>query len=362
MILTRAFTRLLFFVLSLIFMLGFALGTTQNPSWITYLWGIGLGIIVGTLLLVIDLVFKKFNLRSFNVAILGLFFGYLMAMALILIFNAILDITNRHPNHIVVEVVKIFLFLFGTYLGVMMTLRASDEIYVSLPFIKFTPTAKQVKDLLADLSALSDVRLIDLAASGLLDKRLVIPRFILKELQQFEDSSDENSVSKGKRALEVIRKLETLPDLHLRYNDTDFLEVKESFSKAAYLAKLLDADVLSSDASRMYTGQSEGVKIINIHSLAHALKPLMQKGEFLKIKIQRYGKEELQGIGYLEDGTMVVVNGGGGFIGETITARVLSVKHTISGRMIFCNVAETDDNIAMPFQELVFGEHEGSRD
>ena len=89
--------------------------------------------------------------------------------------------------------------------------------------------------------------------------------------------------------------------------------------------------------------QVEGVRIINIHALSNALKPLMQRGEVMRIKIQRHGKEDRQGVGYLEDGTMVVVNGGGDFIGETITVHVLSVKHTTSGRMIFCNVAEDEE-------------------
>jgi uncharacterized protein YacL len=263
-----------------------------------------------------------------------------MALALVLVFNAILDITGAHLQLFFVEIVKIFLFLFGTYLGVMMTLRASDEIYVSIPFVKFTPSMQQTKDILLDLSSVGDARIIDLAASGLLDKRLVLPRFLLKELHKQEESPDEFIASKAKRSLDVVKKLETLLNLHLRYQDTEFPEVKEMTGKILRLARLLDADVLSADINRIQMAQIEGVRVINIHALSNALKPLMQHGEFLKIKIQRYGKEELQGVGYLEDGTMVVVNGGGDYIGEIITASVLSVKHTLSGRMIFCNVVE----------------------
>lgn len=220
MTISRAFVRLLFVILSLIFMTAFAIGTESHPTLWTYAWGGALGLIVGGGLIGFDLLFKRFNLRSFNIAVVGLFIGYLMALALLLIFNAILDIVGPHSSPIAVEMIKIFIFLFGTYLGVMITLRASDEIYISIPFIKFTPTAKQTKDLLLDL----------------------------------------------------------------------------------------------------------------------------QKGECLKIKIRRDGREKLQGVGYLEDGTMVVVNGGGDFIGEMITARVLSIKHNASGRMVFCNVAETEEH------------------
>ena len=293
----------------------------------------------------VDILCKRFNLRAFNTAVIGLFFGYLMAQALLLVFNAILDISGARPGHVFIEIMKIFLFLFGTYLGVMMTLRSASEMYLSIPFVKFTPTAQISKDILLDLSALCDPRIIDLAASGLLDRRLVFPRFLLKELHQQEEDPDETTSSRGKRILEIIHRLESLPSLHLRFQETDFPEEKESTGKVLRLAKLLGADVLSTDINRMQTAQIEDVRVINLHALSTAMKPLMQKGEFLKIKILRQGKGEMQGVGYLEDGTMVVVNGGGKHIGETISARVLSVKHTTSGRMIFCNVSENGEDL-----------------
>jgi uncharacterized protein YacL len=343
--LSTPFIRTLFVILSVIFMITFAVGIEPESTFWTYTWGTMLGLSVGGTLIGVELFFKKFNLRSFNLAIIGLFLGYLMALALILIFDAILNISRVHPHHFFVELGKILLFLFGTYLGVMMTLRAADEFYVSIPFVKFSPTTHPVKDILLDLSALGDQRIIDLAASGLLDKRLLFPRFLLKELHKLEESQDETISSKAKRSLEVVKKLEMLPELQLRYHDTDFPEVKEITNKVLRLARLLDADVLSADINRVQMAQIEGVRIINIHALSNALKPLMQRGEFLKIKVQRYGKEELQGVGYLEDGTMVVVNGGGDYIGETITGRVLSVKHTTSGRMVFCNLANGEDTL-----------------
>ncbi len=343
MTLSKTFVRLLFVILSTLFMVAYVAGNEPQPTAWTYIWGILIGLIIGASLIAFDFLCRRFNLRVFNTTLLGLLFGYLMAEAFVLIFNAILDISGVHPEHFLVAIIKIFLFLFGIYLGVMMTLRAADEIYVSIPFVKFTPTAQVSKDFLLDLSALSDPRIIDLAASGLLDRRLILPRFLLKELHQQEEERDEGVSHKAKRVLEVVRKLETLPDLHLRFQDTDFPEIKELSGKVLHLARLLDSDILSADINRVQLAQVEGIRAINIHALSNALKPLMQKGEFLKIKIQRLGKEEMQGVGYLEDGTMVVVNGAGNHIGETIASRVLSVKHTSSGRMIFCNVAENGE-------------------
>jgi len=339
-----AFTRVFFMILSIFFMTTYMIAGPQGYTTMNLLYGAGLGVILGLALIGFDLLFKRFNLRAFNIAIIGLFVGYLMGQALVLILSAVLDISSAsiHLQPQSLEVIQIALFLFGIYLGTLMTLRAADELYVSIPFVKFTPTAHKKKDLLVDISVLSDARIIDLAASGIVDHHLVLPRFMIKDLYAQAEVADEATRSKAKRCLEVVKKLEALPDLDLRYNDTDFPEVKDHMSKMIRLARLIDANILSADISRVQMAAIEGVRIINLHALSNALKPLMQAGEHIKIKIQRYGKEPRQGVGYLDDGTMVVVNGGGQYIGEIIEAQVLSVKHTTSGRMIFCNAMDEE--------------------
>jgi len=304
--------------------------------------GIGIGFVFSFLLFGFDTIFRRFSLRAFNITIVGLFIGYLMGQALVLIFDAILDLSSialvLTPH--ILEIIKIALFLFGTYLGAIMTLRSSDELYISIPFVKFTPTVQKKRDLLIDSSILSDARIIDLCSTGILDKHLVLPRFIIKELYAQIETGEEITKVKARRCLEVIKKMEQLPTLGLRFNDTDFPEVKDVTSKFIRLARLIDANILTADINRVQIAAIEGVQIINLHALSNSLKPLMETGELIKIKVQRYGKEPRQGVGYLDDGTMVVINGGGNFIGEVIDAQVLSVKHTSSGRMIFCNAFE----------------------
>ncbi|MBY0529472.1 MAG: PIN/TRAM domain-containing protein [Rhabdochlamydiaceae bacterium] len=323
-------------------------GTPQMNALI----GVGTGILFSLLLFGFDTLFKRFNLRSFNIGIIGIFIGYLMGQALVLVFDAILDISRisivLQPQTL--EIIKIALFLFGTYLGTLMTLRAADELYVSIPFVKFAPTAQKKRDLIIDSSVLSDARIIDASATGLLDHQLIIPRFIIKELYALAEIGDEMAKSKARRSLEVIKKLEAIPELDLRFNDTDFPEVKDTHGKLVRLARLLDANIMTADISRVQMSSIEGIRVINIHSLSNALKPLMQAGEYIKIKVQRYGKEPRQGVGYLDDGTMVVVNGGGNYIGEVIDAKVLSVKHTSSGRMIFCNACD-DETLSNEYEE-----------
>ena len=303
------------------------------------LTGVLSGLGLTAVLVGFDTVFRRFNLRSFNIAVVGLFIGYLMGQALVLIFDAVLDFTtvSQQLGPQTIEIIKICLFLFGLYLGTLMTLKSSDEIYVSIPFIKFAPTSQQKKDLLLDSSSVADARLIDFCSTHLLDHQLILPRFIVKELYEISETGDEQEKAKAMRALDVIKKLEGMSHLSMRYNDTDFPETKDQLGKLIRLARLLDANVMTSDISRIEVATVEGVQFVNMHNVSNALKPLMQAGEHISIKIQRPGKEPRQGVGYLEDGTMVVVNGGGDFIGEVIEAQVLSVKHTSSGRMIFCN-------------------------
>ena len=339
-----AFYRLFFVVLSIFFITTYMVTGASGYNLNNLLIGAGSGLALGLGLIGFDFLFSRFNLRSFNIVVIGLFIGYLMGQALVLILNAVLNISSAsiHMNPQALEMLKISLFLFGTYLGTMMTLRSADEFYVSIPFVKFSATAQKKKDLVADSSVLADARILDLAASGLIDHHLVLPRFLLKDLYAQAETSDETNRTRAKRSLDVVKKLEQTPGLEVRYNDTDFPDVKDTMGRLVRLARLLDANILTADISRVEISAIEGVKIINIHGLSNALKPLMQAGEKIKIKVQRYGKEPRQGVGYLEDGTMVVVNGGGQFIGEMVDALVLSVKHTSSGRMIFCNALDEE--------------------
>jgi len=338
------FLRSFFMVLSVVFMTIYMHSLPTGKTFVNTFLGMGLGVVFGFVLIGFDVAFRRFNLRSFNIAVLGIFFGYLMGQGLLLVFNAILDFSSisivLSPQTL--EIIKIAIFLFGVYLGTIMTLRSSDEVYVSIPFIRFTQAAQKKKDLVVDVSVLADPRIIDLASTGLLDHQLIIPRFIIKELYAQAEMGEESTKSKAKKCLEVAKKLEAFSHLELKYNDTDFPEVKDMMGKIVRLARLLDGNILSADISRVQMATIEGITVVNIHALSNALKPLMAGGELIRIKIQRFGKEPRQGVGYLEDGTMVVVNGGGDYIGDTIEARVLSVKHTTSGRMIFCNVADED--------------------
>lgn len=327
-----------FFVLLCVFLL-MTYTATVNPEGINFstaVIGIAAGLCVGLSLVSIDILLKRFSLYSFNIALLGLFCGYLMGEALWNIITASISFKVAMESD-VFSLYKLLVYLPCAYFGMVLTVRASDQLHLSIPFIKLKSSNSKKKDLLIDWSILLDSRILDITSSGLLDNYLIVPRFMLKELFVMAENVDENVRTKARRCLEIFKKLETMGALELRYSDLDFPDIKDTALKLIQAARALDCNIITSDIARLQQYAVDGVKIINIHMLSNALKPIT--GEQLSIKIQRYGKEPRQGIGYLEDGTMVVVNGGAEYIGETMKAQILSVKHTSSGRMIFCNAA-----------------------
>lgn len=352
-----SFLRIFFVFLNVVFMTTFMLSFPERAISYSIILGVSTGCVFSLFLILLDYTLRKYRLISFNLVLLGLFLGYLMGQALLLTFNSILDITSigltLDPKGL--SFIKISLLLTGIYLATLMTIKSSEELHISLPFVKFSPNTEKKKDLIIDASALSDARTIDLAASGIVDHQLVVPRFLVKDLYTQSESTSELIRARAKRSLETIKKLEELPYLQLRYENSDFSDIVDINQRIIRLARLLDANVLTADITRVQMALIEGIRIINLHVLSNALKPLMQAGEIIKIKIQRYGKEPRQGVGYLEDGTMVVVNGGGDFIGETIETQVLSVKHTNSGRMIFCNACDEEFNCE-DYNELIHDE------
>ncbi len=314
--------------------------TTEGFTLTNMVLGFSGGIIFAFAIIGLDFFLKQVNLRMLNGVILGLIIGYFLGEALMLVLNAALNLDAVSKGNELLSFVRGIVFLLSIYMGMTTVAKSADEIYLSIPFVRLKPSNQNKKDILVDSSALLDPRIVDLAVSGLLDHHLIVPRFLVKELNSLIETSDEGAKIRVKKGLETLKKLESIPTLGLKYSDTDFTELKDSMSKLIRLARVMDADIITADVSRVQQALIEGIRFINIHILANALKPLTQTGEFLTIKILRYGKEPGQGVGYLDDGTMVVVNGGAEFINETIRSQVISVKNNPTGRMIFCNAME----------------------
>ncbi len=338
-----SFMRIFYTILSVILLTTYAITTNLGQSTLLNIFvGTFLGLLISGLMIGADYLLKRVDFRSLTITLIGLVFGFMIGQVFLMILTNVLDASLFDLSQTSALFLKIALFLTCAYLGMLITLRTSEQTLLNLPFLK-NQSGKGAgikRELILDSSILADSRLIDIASSGLLDQQAVIPRFVLNDLYNLADSPDEQAKARAKRSLDTYKKLETLPNLELRIMEIDFPEIRDVQGKLIRLAREQDSAIFTADVSRVQQLAIDGVKFININALSNALKPITQTGEILLIKIQRYGKEPRQGVGYLEDGTMVVVNSGAEYIGETIRAQVLSVKHTASGRMIFCNAAD----------------------
>ena len=292
-----SFIRLLMVALSMLFMTAYMLTAGEEFQAANLIVGLILGAGFGALLIGLEAFFLRFNLRTFNVSLLGLFCGYLMGEAISFIFSAALETLTLPMSSATFALIRVAIYLTTCYFGMILAARCSDELYVSVPFIRFKASKQKKKDVIIDYSALADSRVLELASSGLLDHQLFIPRFIVKEATLHSESADEVVKLRGRRALDILKKLENLPYLELSYVETDFPEIPDLSAKVCRLSRIQDANLLTSDLSRVQQTQLEGIRVININLLANALKPLTQSGEFIYIKIQRYGKEPRQGVG-----------------------------------------------------------------
>jgi uncharacterized protein YacL len=186
-----------------------------------------------------------------------------------------------------------------------------------------------------DTSVIIDGRIADIAETGFIDGSLVIPQFVLRELQQVADSSDGMKRNRGRRGLDVLQRIQKMPQLNIQILEDDFPNVREVDMKLIELAKLYACKIVTNDFNLNKVAQLHGVDVLNINDLANALKPVVLPGETMRVFILKEGKEYNQGVAYLDDGTMVVVDNARKMISKTIDVAVTSVLQTTAGKMIF---------------------------
>ncbi len=198
-------------------------------------------------------------------------------------------------------------------------------------------------DKILDTSAIVDGRIADICKTGFVEGNLLVPRFVLRELQQVADSQDPLKRNRGRRGLDILNRMRKEKKVNVKIVDRDFPEIRDVDAKLIKLAKVLEAKVITNDFNLNKIAELEGVEVLNINDLSNALKPYVLPGEELRIQIIREGKEENQGVGYLDDGTMVVVEDGRRYINTTIDTVVTSVLQTPAGRMIFAKLKSSSN-------------------
>ncbi|MCB1118903.1 MAG: TRAM domain-containing protein [Chlamydiia bacterium] len=334
-------TQVVFFVLCVALMTSYSLQIGVHPApWVNLLVGLGAGLGLCWLIQMVGLVTRKIAPMTLATLVVGLIGGYYLNHILSHSLNEYLLSNFDTAEHPLVLLIQPVALLFCLYFGLSVAQFAIEQTQVARLFL--TNTSASVRKLIVSKETLSDQRLFDLAQSGLVDERLIIPDFVMDALRQDMQNGDESVKANSRKALENVQKMEKMPELQMQLKTTQYPELKDAHSKLQRLAKETGSYILTASPDQD-GNRCEGTRIVNINFLSYALKPVTQSGEIIELKIQRYGKEPRQGVGYLDDGTMVVVNSGANYIGETIKAQVLSVKHTASGRMIFCNAVEEEE-------------------
>ena len=326
---TFGFIRALFVLVSAI--VGFQIGSIyQGYGSVWGLAGCFIGIAVAVVVIFLENLLGKLSIRGLSAAV----FGLLMALVVSKILSGAIDlIPDLNPSY--GSMIKLVMVLVLSYIGMVFAMRGRDEFSLIIPYVKFERQDQKDALLILDTSVIIDGRIFDICETHFLEGRFIIPRFVLKELQQVADSADALKRNRGRRGLEILNKLKKSSNVTIKIQDEDFPDIQAVDEKLVRLAKLMAAKILTNDFNLNKVAELQGVTILNINELANALRPVVLPGEAMEVRLVKEGKEQNQGIAYLEDGTMVVVDNSRKFIGQTLRVTVTSVLQTSAGRMIF---------------------------
>lgn len=310
--------------------LGYSLGGEQPILFA----GIGCG--VALLIVFFESFARQVSLKGLSSAVFGICLGLLIAW----IFRETLDQFPLHegvPTD-VIDMIKLFVTFIFVYLGLTLGVKGKDEFHLVIPYVKFKRQDLTEVAIVIDTSSIIDGRILDIVKTKFIEARFIVPRFVLNELHALADSTDHMKRQKGKRGIEILHSLKKESNIEIEVSDQTMDEVKSVDEKIVRLAQTLDAKVLTTDYNLNRIAQLQGVNVLNINDLANALKPSFIAGQRFPLKLIKEGKEHNQAIGYLEDGTMVVVEGARRLIGKTINVEVTSVLQSSSGRIVFTKI------------------------
>lgn len=319
--------RIIFF---LIFVAGgYIIGFREGVASQGLLWGAGVGIIA----LIIEYVLTMVGFGTVLGGLAGLSVGLLFAKLIYLPLKTIF--TSMDGTYISV----IFNALFG-YSGLLLGFRAGKDFTLSNIVQAFKSRSEEGHAKIIDTSVIIDGRIVDVCEAGFLEGTFIIPQFILQELQHIADSADSLRRTRGRRGLDILHKIQKISSITVKIVDEDFPKIKEVDSKLVALARMMGAKIITNDFNLNKVAELQGVTVLNLNELANAVKPVVLPGERMNIFIAKEGKESNQGVGYLDDGTMVVVDNARKTINKQVDVVVTSVLQTTAGRMIFAKLKE----------------------
>jgi uncharacterized protein YacL len=301
-------------------------GLDKLPAWLAGCVGAAIGILV----VLFEARLRVVSLKRLIGAVIGSIFGILGAF----LFSEVLRRTIPHPE--TQRFLQLMVMLLMSYVGLIVGASKGDLLNLAaLGGIFGTEKQGRKSFKILDTSVIIDGRIADIADTGFMDGILVIPQFVLRELQLVADSADSLKRNRGRRGLDILQRLQKIVTVHVQIVEDDFPTVREVDLKLIELAKMYEAKIITNDFNLNKVAQLQGVEVLNINELANALKPIVLPGEAMRVFILKEGKEYNQGVAYLDDGTMVVVDNARKLIGKNVDIAVTSVLQTTAGKMIF---------------------------
>ncbi len=307
----------------------------------------GGGAIAAALFILFELRVRALTLRRLFGAVIGSLLGIMGAF----LFSLVLR--NALPDGHTRDLLQLAVLLLMTYIGLVVGASKGDLLNLAALGGLFAGERGGKRNTkVIDTSAIIDGRIADIAETGFLEGPLIIPEFVLRELQMVADSSDSSKRQRGRRGLDVLQRMRTNAQITVQIAEEDYPHIREVDLKLIELARNLEAKIVTNDFNLNKVAQVRGVAVLNINDLANSLRPVVLPGEKMRILVMKEGKEYDQGVGYLDDGTMVVVDHARRLIGRSVEITVTSVLQTASGKMIFGRVDEAPRPQPVPAVEV----------
>lgn len=337
---------ILLVLVSVVLALAIVQGSATSPTLIAlqkYWWAAAAATALFCgLIIAIDILTPKRKLSTISAILFGAFAGLIATLVLGFVIDYLAQVyfpEGRQDFNQIILAIKVILGLGLCYLGATTVLQTQDDFRLVIPYVEFAKQLRGPKPLLLDTSALIDGRIHDVAEVGLLQSPLVVPRFVISELQTLSDSADRMKRARGRRGLDVVTKLQKSPRLDVTIDETP-IPGMDVDAMLVELAKLLPGIIVTTDAGLGRVAGIQGATVLNMHDLANALKPSVIPGEMLNLPLIKRGEQPGQGVGYLDDGTMVVAENGERAIGREVALTVTSTMQTSAGRLIFGRIVE----------------------
>lgn len=325
---TLLFIRIFF--LGIIMFVGYFIGTLYDAG----SQALAISALAGVLLIGIERTMNRVSVRGLSSMVFGLLLGVFMAK----LVSDVISLLSL-PEH-VLSTARVVLTLIFSYLGAVMALRGKDEFHVIIPYVRFKRQDIGERIVILDTSAIIDGRIAHIIKTRFFDDRLVVPRFVLGELQVMADSHDELKRQRGRRGLDIVDQMKNDDLVDIRVHEDDFHEEDGVDAKLIRLARLIDARICTTDYNLSRVAKIQDVETVNVHELAKAVRPRLFVGDHLTVLLVKEGKEQGQAIAYTPDGTMVVVANAKDRMGDNVNVEVTSALQTQSGELIFAKLME----------------------